>query len=70
MTLMVPSLSDDVVTSQAMIPAQKPATEPPMHPHLFAFFQLMDRAIGTTAEPRTTPMNSWLEVSDYIESST
>lgn len=57
-TLMTELLREDVVTSQAMIPAQKPETAPAMQPHLFAFFQLTHKAIGTTAEPRTTPMNS------------
>ena len=57
MTLMTLSLRVAVVTSHAMIPAAKPETAPPMHPHLFAFFHVMANAIGTTALPRMTPMN-------------
>ena len=56
-TLMTLLLRVAVVTSQAMIPATNPATEPPMHPHLFAFFHVMANAIGTTALPKMTPMN-------------
>lgn len=41
------------------MPAMKPAMAPQIEPHLFAFFQLTQRAIGTTAEPRKTPMNSY-----------
>src|SRR5216683_1380176 len=54
---MTPPLSELVVTSHAIRPAKKPATEPPMQPHLFARDQVMQSAIGTTAEPRITPMN-------------
>ena len=57
-TFMVLPLRADVVTSHATMPAINPAIEPPMLPHLFAFFQLMHSAMGTTAEPSTTPMNS------------
>jgi hypothetical protein len=56
-TLMTFPLRVDVVTSQAIIPAARPTSEPPTQPALLAFFQVMQRAIGQTAEPRMTPMN-------------
>ena len=52
----------EVVTSQAIRPEKKPAIEPIIQPHLFAFFQHTHSAIGTTAEPSTTPMNSCLQM--------
>ena len=58
MTVNSPPFSADVVTSHAMTPAQKPEIAPAMLPHLFALPQVMHVAIGTTAEPRATPMNS------------
>ena len=45
------------MTSQAIIPAARPTIEPPMQPALLAFFQVTQRAIGQTADPRMTPMN-------------
>ena len=56
MTLTTPPFRVLVVTSHAMRPAKKPAMEPPMHPHLFALLQVTQSAMGTTAEPRITPM--------------
>lgn len=53
------SLRVAVVTNHAMIPEKNPAIEPPMHPHLLAFFQVIANAIGTTALPKMTPMNVW-----------
>ena len=53
---MTPPLSVDVVTNHAMIPAKKPVMEPHIHPHLFALLQVTPKAIGTTADPRMTPM--------------
>ncbi len=57
-TVSEPSFNAEVVTSHAMTPTQNPAIAPLMQPHLFAFFQVMHIAIGTTADPSTTPMNS------------
>ena len=54
--MMVPPFRLLVVTSHAMIPEPNPATAPVMHPHLFALLQVMQSAIGTTAEPRITPI--------------
>jgi len=53
---MTPSLSVDVVTNQAMIPAKKPTMEPHIHPHLFALLQVTPRAMGATADPKITPI--------------
>lgn len=58
-TVSSPPLSADVVTSHVITPAQKPETAPPMQPHLFALLQVMHIAMGTTAEPSATPMNSY-----------
>jgi hypothetical protein len=55
-TFIAPPLRLLVVTSNAMIPAAKPITAPAMQPHLDAFFQVMARAMGTTADPSTTPI--------------
>jgi hypothetical protein len=57
---MTPPLSVDVVTSQAMIPAKKPVIAPQIHPHLFALLQVTPRAMGTTADPRMTPMKVYI----------
>lgn len=54
---MTPSIAL-VVPSQVAIPATKPISAPPIHPHLFALFQVIQSAMGTTAEPSATPMNS------------
>jgi hypothetical protein len=53
---MTPPFSVDVVTNQAMIPAKKPVMDPHIQPHLFALLQVTPRAMGTTADPRMTPM--------------
>jgi hypothetical protein len=53
---MTPPFSVDVVTNQAMIPARKPVIDPHIQPHLFALLQVTARAMGTTADPRMTPM--------------
>ena len=53
---MTPPFSVDVVTNQAMIPAKKPIMDPHIQPHLFALLQVTPRAMGTTADPRMTPM--------------
>ena len=55
--MITPPLSALVVTSQAIRPEKKPETEPQMQPHLFALDQVMQSAIGTTPDPRITPMN-------------
>ena len=55
-TLMTRLLSVDVVTNQAISPAKKPAMDPQIHPHLFALLQVTQRAMGTTADPKMTPM--------------
>jgi hypothetical protein len=53
---MTPPFSVDVVTNQAMIPVKKPIMDPDTQPHLFALLQVTARAMGTTADPRMTPM--------------
>jgi hypothetical protein len=55
--LITPPFSVEVVTNHATIPATKPATDPAMQPHLFALLQVMQRAMGTTPDPRMTPIN-------------
>jgi len=39
-----------------MRPEKKPDIAPPTQSHLFARDQVMQRAMGTTADPRITPM--------------
>lgn len=55
-TLMMPPFNFAVATSQAIIPKTNPEIAPMMQPHLFAFFHVTHNAIGTTAEPRMTPI--------------
>lgn len=61
-TLITPSFRVLVVTNHAMTPAAKPMTAPPIQPHLFAFFQVIQSAIGTTPEPKITPINVWQRI--------
>ena len=58
-TLMAPELSLAVVISHAAMPATSPHMAPWIQPHLFAFDQVAQRTMGTTALPRNVPMKSW-----------
>lgn len=58
---MDPPFNAPVVANHTTTPATNPATLPTMHPHLFALDQVTASAMGTTAEPSITPMNSCTE---------
>jgi hypothetical protein len=56
-TSIFPPFKVEVVTNQAIMPAPNPMRLPQMQPFLLAFDQVTPRAMGTTAEPRITPIN-------------
>jgi hypothetical protein len=55
-TVTTPSLSLAATTRKDIMPRTRPDIAPTVQPHMFAFFQTMAQATGTTADPIKQPI--------------